>query len=150
LLILLGLFVVWLATTIYYLKSSQGFLHLTHMLRRSRCLCTHPKRIKISLSLSLSLSHTHTHTHTHTQIPVLKEDHGSVGQDFPNHKSSTTSLVVSFLYQIGLLLFLMKSIPPDLLLCNTSIRPLIIVCLKQTPQTCSLHVSMFCFFYNTL
>ncbi len=39
---------------IYYLN--QGFLQLTQMLRRSRSLCTHPKRI----NLSLSLTHTHT------------------------------------------------------------------------------------------
>jgi len=63
------------------------------MLRRSKSLCTHPKTINLSLSLSLSL----THTHTHTQIPVLKEDHGSVGQDFANHKSSTSLVVVFFL-----------------------------------------------------
>ncbi len=137
------------ATTIYYLKSSQGFFTLDTDAKKKQVSLHKPKEnqnLSLSLFLSLSLSLTHTHTHTHTQIPVLKEDHGSVGQDFPNHKSSTTSLVVSFLYQIGLLLFLMKLSPPDPLLSNTS------YCLSQANSTNLLPPCMYlCLvFYNTL
>jgi hypothetical protein len=107
------------------------------MLRRSRSLCTHPKRISLSLSLSLSHTHTHTHTHKNThRFQFWKKIMAVLDKIFSKpQKERSTLLHLWFLSCIKIrLLFWWNMIPPDplLLCCNTSrtliIWPGIVVC----------------------